>query len=257
MRTTILLLLACFVSSSLLAQNAHFTTAGTIEYEKKVNMYATIKKRMGDEENSFGQAAFEQYKKTQPQFKTLVSTLSFTGNKTYFNPNPPAESAGNGWFSNEPAAAQNNIVYTDLNTNTSVTNKKVFEEQFLVKDTVRKINWKITGETREIAGFICRRANALVMDSIYVVAFYTDEIPVSGGPESFTGLPGMILGVALPHENTTWFATKVVDMPIAESTLKIPTKGKAVNYAGLVTTLKSALKSWGQYAQQYFKVFLL
>ncbi|TSD62630.1 GLPGLI family protein [Inquilinus sp. KBS0705] len=254
----LLLLLACFVSSSLLAQNAHFTTAGTIEYEKKVNMYAIIKKRLGKEEdNSFGQQAFEQYKKTQPQFKTLVSTLTFTGNKTFFNPAPAPETTGNGWFGNEPSATQNNIVYTDLNTNVSTTNKKVFEEQFLVKDTVRKINWKITDETREIAGFTCRRANAIVMDSVYVVAFYSDEIPVSGGPESFTGLPGMILGVALPHDNITWFATKVTDMPVAETALKVPNKGKAVDYKGLVTTLNKALKSWGEYAQQYFRVFLL
>jgi len=32
--------------------------------------------------------------------------------------------------------------------------------------------------------------------SIDVVAFYTDDIPVSGGPESFDGLTGMILQVA-------------------------------------------------------------
>jgi len=31
---------------------------------------------------------------------------------------------------------------------------------------------------------------------INAVAFYTDDIPVSGGPESFNGLPGMILQVA-------------------------------------------------------------
>jgi len=258
MKKYILLLLACLVGgSSIFAQNQHFTTSGTIEFEKKVNMYALIQKRIKDDNGGFASKAFEQYKKTQPQFKILKATLTFTNNKTYYAPVPVAETIGNGWFSNEPSAALNNTVYTDLNTNMSVSNKKVFEEQFLVKDTARRITWKITDETREIAGYTCRRANALVMDSIYVVAFYTDEIPLSGGPESFTGLPGMILGVALPHENATWFATKVTDMTIPESQLKIPTKGKQVNYPSLVTTLKTALKSWGEYAQSYFKVFLL
>jgi GLPGLI family protein len=32
--------------------------------------------------------------------------------------------------------------------------------------------------------------------SINVVTSYTDDIPVSGGPESFNGLSGMILQVA-------------------------------------------------------------
>ncbi len=57
-----------------------------------------------------------------------------------------------------------------------------------MQDSTRKITWKITDEMREIAGFSCRRANAIMLDSIYVVAFYTDQIPVSGGPESFSGL---------------------------------------------------------------------
>jgi len=257
MKTTILsLLIICLFSGSLLAQNAHFTVSGTVEYEKKVNMYALIKKRINSDNEAFLGQAFEQYKKTQPQFKTLKSTLTFTSNKTSFNP-AEAETASNGFFGNEPAAMQNNIIYTDLNTQSSVTNKKVFEEQFLVRDSVRKISWKITDEVREIAGYSCRRANAVVMDSIYVVAFYSDEIPVSGGPESFTGLPGMILGLALPHENITWFATKVTDLPVTEAQLKIPAKGKAVNNQTLATTLKTALKSWGEYAQMYFKIFLL
>jgi GLPGLI family protein len=126
-----------------------------------------------------------------------------------------------------------------------------------VKDSTRKINWKVTNEIRNIAGYDCRRANALIMDSIYVVAFYTDEIPVSGGPESFTGLPGMILGVALPYEHTTWFATSVVDQPMTDDKLRAPTKGKPLNNASLISTLKSALKNWGTYAQEALKEFLL
>jgi GLPGLI family protein len=257
MKTYILLFLICLLSGGLLAQNAHFTTSGTVEYQKKVNMYATIQKRITKDNEAFLTPALEQFKKNQPQFKTLNSTLSFTNNKTFFNPAEVQETNNNGFFGNEPSASQFNIVYTDLNTGISVTNKKIFEEQFLVKDTVRKINWKITDEMREIAGYNCRRANAVVMDSIYVVAFYSDEIPVSGGPESFSGLPGMILGLALPHENVTWFATKVTDVTIPESSLKIPTKGKPVNNKGLSTTLKSALKNWGEYAQIYYKTFLL
>ena len=111
----------------------------------------------------------------------------------------------------EVLVSQNNTIFTDLQTKTSIDQKMVFEDFFLVKDSTRKIKWKITDETREIAGFTCRRANAIVMDSIYVVAFYTEKIPISGGPESFSGLPGMILGLALPHENITWFATKVTE----------------------------------------------
>ncbi|QXV65478.1 GLPGLI family protein [Mucilaginibacter sp. 21P] len=257
MKNLLITFIASLFCSSLFAQaNAHFTTTGTVEYEKRVNMYAIIKKRLGNDEGGFASQAFENYKKTQPQFKSLKSTLTFTGNKTLFTPIPPAE-AGNNWFGDMPESKQQNVIYTDLNTNVATASKEVFEEKFLLKDTLRKINWKITDETREIAGYNCRRANALIMDSVYVVAFYSDEIPVSGGPESFTGLPGMILGLALPHDNITWFATKVTDMPIAENQMKVPVKGKATTYKGFEATMKKVMKDWGTWGQSYLKVFLL
>lgn len=256
-KTTLLTLVACLMGGSMFAQNAHFTTSGTIEYEKKVNMYAVIKKMINADNESWYGPAFESYKKNQPQFATMLSTLTFGGNKTLFAPVVEEVPKSNSMFSDSPLSQQINTTYTDLNTNLSTTNKKVFEETFLVKDTARKINWKITDETREIAGYTCRRANAVVMDSIYVVAFYSDEIPVSGGPESFSGLPGMIMGLALPRENVTWFATKVTDNPVPEGSLKIPTKGKATNNKGLQTTLNSVMKNWGDYGKKFYKMYLL
>ena len=237
-------------------QHARFTTEGSIEFEKSVNMHAQIKKMINKNNESFYLPAFEQYKKSQPQFKTMKSTLSFSKDKTLYTP-ITGETISRTFFSELPAANQHSIIYTDLNTSTSTAQKNVYEELFLVSDSTRKINWKLTSETRDIAGYHCRRANALIMDSIYVVAFYTDEIPVSGGPESFTGLPGMILGVALPHENITWFAKIVHDKVLPAGTIAPPKKGKVTTSAALITTLKNALKNWGDYAQSQLKAYLL
>lgn len=250
---TFLFLLA---GNLLFAQNAHFTQHGTIEFEKSVNMYALLQKQINKDNEDFFRPILESYKKTQKQFKVLKSTLTFANNKTLFTPIEPETNQG-GFFSDSPLATQVNTIFTDLTTSTINSQKKVFEETFLVKDSTRKINWKITSETRDIAGYACRRANALVLDSIYVVAFYTDEIPVSGGPESFSGLPGMILGVALPHENMTWFATKVTDVPIDDKALAPPKKGKVVDNKGLLTTLRSVMKNWGDYSKLYLKAFSL
>jgi GLPGLI family protein len=126
----------------------------------------------------------------------------------------------------------------------------------LVKDTTRKIKWKITGETRDVAGYPCRRANGIMMDSIYVVAFYTEKIHTSGGPESFNGLPGMILEVAVPHENIIWVATKVTDVPINDNAIQAPKKGKPVNNAQLMAILHNLTKDWGDRAQFYLKGFI-
>jgi len=260
MKTAIkIILIFTFISTAnnLLAQNSRFIKNGVIEFEKRSNMYALLKKRINSDNESYYEKALEQYKKTQPQFKVAKSKLYFTKDKSLYKFDESTEPTNNNWFSDDPMAALKNIVATDFKTETSITQKKVYEATYLVKDSVRKINWKITDETREIAGFECRRANALIMDSVYVVAYYSNEIAVSGGPESFTGLPGMILGLALPHENITWFATKVTDMDVPEKDLLPPTKGKPVDNKGLKAILQSAMKDWGTYAHPMFKAFSL
>ena len=241
------------------AQNVRFVSEGTIEYERKVNMFAIIRKNLKNigGNNVFYQQAFDHYQKNQPQFKTLKSTLAFSNNKTLFSPVLSKEAQNGGFFGNEPSANQYNTIFTDLSAGTVINQKHVFEETFLLRDSTRKITWKITDEVREIAGYSCRRANAIMLDSIYVVAFYTDQIPVSGGPESFSGLPGMILGVALPHENTTWFATKVNDVAVGAQVIAAPTKGKAMDFPAFKTYITKALKDWGAYAQAALKGFML
>lgn len=250
------LCLTMLVGQAVFAQNARFATQGVVEFEKKVNVIALIKEQLKRYPNdNFGPKILEDYQRNNPQFKTLKSKLTFTKGETVFTPEPD-NVPPNSWF-NLPSAQQNNTIYTNVENATSVTQKKVFEETYLLKDSTRKITWKITDEFRNIAGYDCRRANAVIMDSVYVVAFYTDEIPVSGGPESFSGLPGMILGVALPREHTTWFATAVTDEPITADKIKIPAKGKAVDVKSLTEILKKALKNWGDSGNDIVRTSLL
>jgi GLPGLI family protein len=248
MKSLTLTIAALLITANVLfAQNVRFVTSGSIEYEKSVNTFAIIKKMYGDDMEGLRQQAFDQYKKTQPQFKIFKSTLIFANNKTLFVPTP-ADAVNNNFFF-IPDLAQPNTIYSDRDAGLTTIQKTVFEQTFLVKDTIRKIKWKITDETREIAGYTCRRANGLVMDSIYVVAFFTEKIPVSGGPETFSGLPGMILQVALPHENVSWLATKVTDMTIAPENISPPKKGKVLNNKQLYNTLETVFKNQGTPAQ--------
>ncbi len=242
--------------TSAFAQNAHFTNSGVIEYEKSVNMFALLKKQVDQyKDDTWLEQAYDSYRKNQPQFKKLKSTLSFADDKAQFVPVEAEESRM--FFSNNAMVNQNNTIFTDYSTGTFINQKSVFEETFLVKDSTRKIKWKITDETRDIAGYTCRRANAIILDSVYVVAFYTERIPTPGGPESFSGLPGMILGVALPHENISWFATKVTEKVVDAKALTPPKKGKPTDNKGLLKTLNSAMKDWGNWGQTYWKAFLI
>jgi GLPGLI family protein len=188
-------------------------------------------------------------------FRTSYFDLYFTRNKTLYKPGRESDDKQPMFFWQPPA--QDNVIWCDLGTGLGISRKNVFEQAFLVQDSLRQIKWKITDETRNIVGFNCRRANAIIMDSIYVVAFYTDEILATGGPESFTGLPGMILGVSLPHQHISWFATKVEAVSVPDAQVEPPAKGKKVDNAGLLRDIQAALKDWGKTGRQYMESVLL
>src|SRR5258708_10322599 len=149
--------------------NTIFLSHGRIEYMRSVNVFAQISKEEEDDQWA------ELRKKMSSHFQTAYFDLYFTRNKCLYKPcreSDDKQSAFNWWT----PPAQDNVVWSDLETSKGISRKNVFDQSFLVQDTLRKIKWKITDETGKILGFNCRRANAIIMDSIYVVAFYTDEI---------------------------------------------------------------------------------
>jgi GLPGLI family protein len=244
------------ITLSSFAQNIRFVRSGLIEYQKKVNMYAIIERSIDKENETLLKPAFEAYKEEHPQFKELKSTLMFAGNKTLFTPVGVNVSITS-FFNDPQIAMQNNIVYSDLNSKQLISKRKVFEETYLLKDGLKNIKWKFTDEVRDVVGYPCRRANGLTLDSVYVVAFYTDRIPVSGGPELFGGLPGMILQLALPHENVSWMATKVEEVELPGNSILPPTGGSIVNLNELIDKLKSVYKDSTKNTFEYLKPFLL
>jgi GLPGLI family protein len=150
-----------------------------------------------------------------------------------------------------------NVVYTDYKKGISISQKPVYEEVFLVEDSLAKIKWKITGDLRTIAGFECRKAVGLLQDSITIFAFYTDQLLVNGGPEGIQGLPGMILGVGIPRIHATWFATKVEILGNNMKPIVPPTKGKKVSRTVLMTRLGKLAEEWGAYGSKMLINFVI
>ena len=96
-----------------------------------------------------------------------------------------------------------------------------------------------------------------IFDSVYVFAFYTDEITVSGGPMGINGLPGMILGITIPRMFTSWIATKVELKGVNSALINIPQKGKKKKATELQQTVIKATKDWGTWGQhEVWSIFL-
>lgn len=129
------------------------------------------------------------------------------------------------------------------------------QDKLKISSPLQKVEWKYTDEIRNIAGYDCRRANAIIRDSIYVVAFYAEEIPVPTGPESFHGLPGMILGLAIPSEHITWFATKVTEKNFTGKKLSLDAIGLISN-EDYIKAVHKASESWTGEKSLFLKAYL-
>ena len=151
--------------------------------------------------------------------------------------------------------------YKNVKEKSYTVDKEFMGKEFLVKDSLPNLQWKMEGETRVIGGYNCFKATAVrvasktdfrnfrpkkedalatkpedaakktsLLDALdmpketIITAWYTPEIPVSQGPENYWGLPGLILEVN--DGKTVILCSKVVLNPKVKTEIKASTKGK-------------------------------
>lgn len=237
-------IITVLLGPTLFAQQ-QFITQGKIEYERKTNQHAFM-----DETNMWDANA----KKNMSKFVTFYYDLLFKDGRTMFKAGRDAETKQNKYWG---VLDSDNTVLTRLDSNASVTQRSIYNDLYVVTDSLRNVSWKITPEIRRIANFDCRKAVGRIMDSIVVIAFYTDEIVTNGGPESFNGLPGMIMGLAIPRLHTTWYATKLTLVEVTDKDLAAPKKGKKMTGDNYRSELKNILKEWGEEGAKRLPALLL
>ena len=215
-----------------------FISSGHIEFEKRVNQFSFYDKE--DDESPW----IIEMKKVFPKMVNEIYYLDFNEHKSVYKLAKENTDVKYMW-GRKPS--ETDVTIKDVKNNQISLQRDIFEQTYLVKDSLQNYEWKISNETRLIAGFECKKAVTKICDSVYIVAFYTDEITVSSGPESFGGLPGMILGLAVPRLQITWFATKVELKEPTEAILNPKQKGKAVTWEAYQKDLNKAMRDWGKY----------
>lgn len=177
-----------------------------------------------------------------------------------------ASPQGGGFRMMSSMAGGGGTFYKNVKDKTYSVDKDFMGKEFLVKDSLANLQWKMESETRVIGGYTCYKATAVkaasktdfrnfrpkkeeevkkesdkpgeakktnfmdaveVPKEITVTAWYTPEIPVNQGPEGYWGLPGLILEVN--DGKTIILCSKVVLNPKEKSEIKAPTKGKVVS----------------------------
>lgn len=100
------------------------------------------------------------------------------------------------------------IIYKNLKHKIYINQKSILDKLFLITDTLKKYNWSIQKESKQILNFNCFKATTKVptkfnlksaKDSLpkfnEIEVWFATKIPVNNGPESYHGLPGLILEV--------------------------------------------------------------
>ena len=117
------------------------------------------------------------------------------------------------------------------------------EKEYLIEDSLTELKWKIGKKTREVSGYPCIEATTKTATGANVTAWYAPDIPISDGPSSYWGLPGLILYLDINSGESILSCTSIEqinDLPV----ITAPVEGEKVSraqYNQMVTEKNQAL----------------
>ncbi len=122
----------------------------------------------------------------------------------------------------------NNFYYRNVPLGENTEQRELFGKDFLIKGKQSALAWKMSAETKEIAGYPCKKATCIA-EKDTVTAWFSMQIPVSSGPGKYAKLPGMILELDINNGQTKITASKVDLKKLPENSIVAPDKGKNVS----------------------------
>lgn len=134
-------------------------------------------------------------------------------------------------------------IYLNEKESSLYINKNFNRNNYLIKEALEKINWKIEQETKEILGYVCQKATGICKGRLYT-AWFTTDIPASLGPWKLHGLPGLILEAYDARQWIKFTCTNVVTsgkIP-ASASLELPTDA-TVTTASAYNQMEKASKN--------------
>ncbi len=162
--------------------------------------------------------------------------------------------------------------YKNVKNKSLLQEQEFFGKEFLIKDELKALEWKLESETKQIGKYLCMKATAVkkvdefdftnvrrrgrqdeekekdttqaqdqtkeieVPKEIKITAWYTPQIPINQGPGEYWGLPGLILEVNAGR--TTILCSKIIMNPSEKEVIEIPSKGKEVTKEEYNTIVK-------------------
>jgi len=111
---------------------------------------------------------------------------------------------------------------------TAVETREFFGRDFRVAGPPPAYAWRLTAEQAEHLGRMVMKATA-EHGGTAIEAWFTPQIPVSGGPASYGGLPGMILVLSLDGGRAQYFATEIALGEVDAGMIRAPEDGDHIS----------------------------
>ncbi len=147
-------------------------------------------------------------------------------------------------------AGNNDVTYFNFAAGKRVDQRELFDREYLVEDSISKLEWKISNETKSIIGYTAKKATAQriaprmqmtmengemkrqeVMDTATITAWFTPDIPIPAGPVEFQGrLPGLVLELNVNNGRQVYKAVEI-SSKVNVSNIKEPKGGKKITTA--------------------------
>jgi GLPGLI family protein len=182
--------------------------------------------------------------------------LSFINNQSLWESVPDMEE------NNEPGGGEGNgnrmmmrfggaddLTYFNFETGKQIQQRELNGKNYIVEDSIQKLNWKLTGETKTILGHTVQKARAerysqraimtmengemkrqMRPDTTTINAWIAMDIPVSAGPEFQGQLPGLILELDMNNGRIVYKALEI-SAKVNAAAIKAPKGGKHITAA--------------------------
>jgi len=234
---------------------------GKISYERKINMHRNLPD--------------PQMKSMVPEFRTDKFELIFNENVSLFRsvvdeeaPDPFANAGGGGGGMRMNFRMPTANTYTDMAKQMQYEERAFFEKEFLIIDSLKQYKWKLSEETKTIAKQLCKKATTMITTpqirmrvsiggagnnadttantlrapkETELVVWYAENIPVSFGPDNYSGLPGVIMEIDQDNGATVTTAVEV-SAKYPKKELVAPTKGDKMNRAQFQESMQKLMQ---------------
>jgi GLPGLI family protein len=229
---TALLFTCALVTTSAVAQQ------GKVIYEETVKLEIELPPEMADMKDKIpsSQSTMKQLLFNE-QASLLTGVVQEKKNENHVM-------KGDGLVFKMQMQGAENETYTNFEDETAVEKIDFMGRTFLVEGSEEPIAWKMTTERSEFLGYLCMKATAM-RDSTTLEAWFTPEIPVPAGPDSYGGLPGLVLVLNIDDGQRTFVAKELSLEELPEGAIAAPKKGKRVTREEYDKIVEDKMKEMG------------